>query len=182
MKIKKIPRWANIVFFRAPKGLALGDTVYLSNNYFEQFESGRSSVELEALIAHEAEHLKRFRELGRFSLVRYFLDPKFRLQEELYATKAEIAVFRKERGRPIAQIDVSLDYSTLTHGMRLNGSGDNLGGLDVSLLFYSWASPVEGKIACNADLLSAVKVANFFKRKGYDIELALTQNTEYIAK
>jgi hypothetical protein len=87
-----------------------------------------------------------------------------------------------EPGQSIAQIDVSLDYPALTHGMKLNGSRDNLGGLDVSLLFYSWASPVEGKIACNADLLSAVKVANFFKRKGYDIELALTQNAEYIAK
>ncbi len=95
MKIKKIPRWANIVFFKGPKGFALGDTVYLSDHYHNQFIASKPSLETEALIAHESEHLERLRKFGRFSLVKYFLSRNFRLQEEIAATKAEMAVLKK---------------------------------------------------------------------------------------
>ena len=95
MKVKKIPRWANIVFFRGPKGLAFGNTIYLSKHYYQLYVSGHTTVELEALIAHESEHNKRLSGLGSFGLTKYFLSRKFRLQEEIAATKVEIAVFKK---------------------------------------------------------------------------------------
>jgi hypothetical protein len=95
MKIKKIPRWANIVFFRGPKGLAFINTIYLSDHFYELYVNDQTTVELEALIAHESEHNKRLHGLGRFGLTKYFLSRKFRLQEEIAATKVEIAVFKK---------------------------------------------------------------------------------------
>jgi hypothetical protein len=67
--------------------------------------------------------------------------------------------------------------------MLLKSSFDSNGKFQLPLLYSSWVTPAEGKMGCNADFLSALKVANYFKGRGHGIELQLShQNSEYIAR
>lgn len=92
-----------------------------------------------------------------------------------------------ERG---AHVNITLDYPTLTHGVRMDPikNGKARRGYEFKgnnefrqrFYFYHHADPIEGKTNCPADLLSALRVVNRFKREGFDIFLGLDETPETI--
>lgn len=89
-----------------------------------------------------------------------------------------------------AHVNVTLDYPTLTHGVRMdpikNGKAikgkEFIGGnaFRQRFFFYHHADRINGKTNCPADLLSVLRVVNRFKKDGFDIFLGLDETIETI--
>lgn len=93
-------------------------------------------------------------------------------EEKLFERLSDDDAKRMSRA---AHIEASLDYPALSHGIRVDTMyTDKLG--NVNLLFYGHGQLLEGGVHCDADVVSALKVLNHFKKKGYAAELDLTMN------
>lgn len=89
--VKKIP-------WRGPKpsGFAAFGRIYLRNEYWQEWNSGKASPKTLSYLAHEYTHIKRMG-MGLTSGVYYWLNPKFRYQEELAAIREEMKVLKKHK-------------------------------------------------------------------------------------
>ena len=114
MKIKPIPWWGKIVFIRGAKGFAFMGTIYLSENFFALLSEKEIPIELEALLAHEDVHCRNMKSKMWTKLYRYFTNSRYRLQEEIQATKAEIAVYCKH-GLPFDYESRANSWSSLNY-------------------------------------------------------------------
>ena len=77
-------------------GTAVYPYVYLSRSLYRDAMSGNPNPYTIGLILHEHEHLARIKRAGVINwYVRYFLSPKFRLNEELKATVPQFAHIKR---------------------------------------------------------------------------------------
>lgn len=119
MKIKKIPKIISFFCFRSLKGFALFHNIYLADKYFRIHVSEIHDTEVEALIAHESEHTKRNRTSGVAGLLKYLSHPKYRLQEELAATKAEISIYNRD-GKTFDCEKRARSWSSINYGWMID--------------------------------------------------------------
>lgn len=93
--------------------------------------------------------------------------------EELFERLSNDDAKRMSRA---AHIETNLDYASLSHGIRIDTMYTDK-FRKVNIMFYGHGQPLANKIHCDADVLSALKVLNYFKKKGYEAELDLTMNS-----
>lgn len=75
---------------------ALYPNVYLPQKVYNDLKRPKPDPKFIAVLAHEQKHLERQKEVGSFKWgMRYSFCPKFRFNEELIATKAQMKVFKK---------------------------------------------------------------------------------------
>jgi len=110
ISVQRKPFIYRIIMFKA-KGIAFADKIALGGKQYEEFVAGKLSCETESTLEHELEHVKRIRKFGRdkkFDL-KYWFDREFRFQEELFAIKAGMRVYRKNKKQfPIKKVARSL--------------------------------------------------------------------------
>lgn len=70
--------------------------VYLPAMIYDNLKSSKPRIRNLAILAHEQRHVERQVEVGKFKWDwKYTLCPKFKFNEELIATKAEMGVYKK---------------------------------------------------------------------------------------
>lgn len=70
--------------------------VYLPRKVFENLRKENPNPKFIAVLAHEQKHIERQKEVGPFKWgMKYSFCPSFRFNEELIATKAQMAVYKK---------------------------------------------------------------------------------------
>jgi hypothetical protein len=70
--------------------------VYLPKKVFENLKKEKPDPKNIAILAHEQKHIERQKETGPFKWgIKYSFCPSFRFNEELIATKAQMAVYKK---------------------------------------------------------------------------------------
>lgn len=74
-----------------------------------------------------------------------------------------------------AHVELSLEYPTLNHAIKLVYPSQGGEEASVRILFYDHAS-VEGKISCQTDILSVLKFLNYLKDKGHSPRCLLSQD------
>jgi hypothetical protein len=83
-------------FLSQKTAIAIYPHIYLPRSIYLDFLKGDYDSSLLLVLSHEQIHLDRQREMGLFIwMIKYCLDRKFRLQEELYAVKSSIELARK---------------------------------------------------------------------------------------
>jgi hypothetical protein len=77
-------------------GTAIYPYVYVSRALYDNLISGNPDPSSVALVLHEQEHIERIRNTGALKWYsRYLFSPKFRLHEELAATKPQFAYLKR---------------------------------------------------------------------------------------
>lgn len=99
--IKPIPRWWKFLpFVGADLAMARYPYIYLPQHIYHRWLDGKLGFHDEAMILHETMHLHRQNELGLLTYTtKYYLSKKFRLREELYAIKEQMAFLKQHAQR-----------------------------------------------------------------------------------
>lgn len=75
---------------------AIYPNIYLPRKYFDDLNHRNSDPKNIAILVHEQTHIERQKKRGWLKWgIKYLLFPKFRFNEELIATKAQMVVFKK---------------------------------------------------------------------------------------
>ncbi len=76
--------------------LAIYPNVYLPKKVFENIKSTKPDPKNVAILLHEQEHIKRQKKMGFIKWgIKYIFSPGFRFNEELIATRAQMAAYKK---------------------------------------------------------------------------------------
>jgi antirestriction protein ArdC len=75
---------------------ALYPNIYLPQKVYNNLKCSKPNPKFIAVLAHERKHLERQREIGHFRWdIKYSFCSSFRFNEELIATRAQMAVYKK---------------------------------------------------------------------------------------
>lgn len=87
---------AHIPWYSKNIAQGLYPNVYLPKKVFDNLKKENPNPKFIAVLAHEQRHIERQKEIGPFKWgMKYFFRSKFRFSEEVIATKAQMAVFKK---------------------------------------------------------------------------------------
>lgn len=76
-------------------------------------------------------------------------------------------------------LEITLDYPTISHGMRIRPIRENNdGGFSQALMFFYHGRPLPNKTHIQTDILSALRVAGHFKKRGHGVSLPFGSSTK----
>ncbi|MFZ5365780.1 MAG: hypothetical protein ACOZBZ_00620 [Patescibacteria group bacterium] len=99
VRIKKIPWFLGFLFNpRKRNGMAYGSQIYVSEKVYHDLRTKNPDPFHIAILEHEITHLKGKRQIGKWKYgLKFWLSPKFRLQEELRADRAMMLYLKKRK-------------------------------------------------------------------------------------
>lgn len=94
-KVHKKPWWT-FLYMRRAKAFTTLDKIYIDKKLFNELENNKLTCNSESALAHEITHIKRFRKHGVIkSELIYWVNKKFRYNEELAAIEEEMKIYKK---------------------------------------------------------------------------------------